>query len=82
MNNGFYQGLEYIGTRINRASTTKQSIITAANTYENVMQKIKEIEIEKDSQKEIKDEEPKDFNTYFNPSEVEPIVLKKKEEER
>ena len=77
MNSGFYQGLEYIGTKINRASTTKQSIITAANSYEYIKQKIKEIE--ENTKDEMENVKPQNFK--FNPNEVEPIVLKKKEEE-
>lgn len=72
----FYRSLEYIGIKINRAINTKQSIITAANSYEYIMKKVKEIE--ENSLKKI--EEEKVQNMHFEPNEIEPIILKSEDE--
>lgn len=74
---GFYRSLEYIMTKMNQARDTKQSIITAANSSEYIIKKMKEIE--EKAKIEIKEE--KIENLHFEPNEIEPIVLKDREEE-
>ena len=73
---GFYRSMEYISSKMNAAKDTKQSIITAANSYEYITSKIREIE--ENAMKEIKSEKTEEI--YFDPNEIEPIVLKNRED--
>lgn len=70
---GFYRSIEYIGNGINNARDTKQAIITAANSYEHIKKKVKEIE----EQAWKKVEKQKMEEIHFDPNEIERIVLKK-----
>lgn len=74
---GFYRGMEYLSIKMNSAKDTKQSIITAANSYDYIRKKVKEIE--ENSLKEIKEQKPEML--HFNPNEVERIVLQNKDRE-
>lgn len=69
---GFYRTLEYVAIKMNNAANTKQSIITAANSYEFIMQKVKEIE--ENSLNGVGKE--KNENLEFDPNEIQAIVLK------
>lgn len=69
---GFYRTLEYVAIKMNNAADTKQSIITAANSYECIMKKVKEIE--ENALNAIGKE--KIENLEFDPNEIQPIVLK------
>lgn len=75
--NGLNRGMEYIANRFNSAKDTKQSIITAANSYDYIKKRIKEIE--EKTLKEIKNEKQIE-KIHFDPNEIEPIVLKNKED--
>lgn len=75
VNQGFYHSLDYIMNKMNQARDTKQSIITAVNSSEYIMEKIKRIE--EKAWTEIKEEkEEKVENLHFEPNEIEPIMLK------
>ena len=74
---GFYRSIEYIATKINNSKDTKQSIITAANSYEHIKRKIKEME--EKSWKDIYKQKPEEI--HFDPNEIEPIVLKNNDRE-
>lgn len=80
VNQGFYRSLEYIMTKMNQARDTKQSIITAVNSSEYIMEKIKRIE----EKAWTEEKEQKVENLHFEPNEIEPIILKSKgrDEER
>ena len=69
---GLNRSIEYLSLKFNNAKDTKQSIITAANSYEHIKRKIKEIE--EKAKREITDE--KTENIKFDPLEIEPIVFK------
>lgn len=71
---GFYRSIEYLANGFNNAIDTKQSIITAANSYEYIKKKIREIE-----EKALQDMENEKIEKFqFDPNEVETIVLKDK----
>lgn len=72
---GFYRGMEYLANKMNAAKDTKQSIITAANSYDYIQKKVKEIE--EKAKLNISKQEPETI--HFDPSEIEPIVLQNRE---
>lgn len=69
---GFYPVLEYLTNGINRARDTKQAIISAVDSYENIKRRTKEIEEEKIKNGKYQKQE----EVYFDPAEIEPIVLR------
>ncbi len=73
--NGFYRGMEYLAKEMNGAKDTKQSIITAANSYVSIKNKIKEME--ENAKKAVEEQKPETI--HFDPAEIEPIVLKNRE---
>lgn len=73
--NGLSRSIDYIQNEINNAKDTKQAIINCANSYEYIKKKIKELE--KNTVEEMKNQ--KFENLDFDPNEIEPIVLKRKE---
>ena len=74
---GFYRTMEYLAIKMNTAKDTKQSIITAANSYAYIQKKVKEIGNK--TLKEVEKQKPETI--HFNPNEIEPIVLKNKNKE-
>lgn len=72
VNQGFYHSLDYIMNKMNQARDTKQSIITAVNSSEYIMEKIKRIE----EKAWTEEKEQKVENLHFEPNEIEPIILK------
>lgn len=69
---GFYPTIEYVANGINRARDTKQSIISAVNSYEHIQNKMKTIEEEKRNRGQNQEQE----EIYFDPAEIEPIVFR------
>lgn len=69
---GIVRSVEYISNLANRANNTKEEIINAYNSTENIKNKIKEMELKAQEEMKIV---PK--NIHINISEVEPIVLRK-----
>lgn len=69
---GLMPGIDYISNTINRAKDTKQSVIGAVNSYENLQKRMKEKEekAREDSQTKTPEE------VYFDPTEIEPIVFR------
>ena len=61
---GLNRSIEYLSSKFNNAKDTKQSIITAANSYDCIKKNIKEEKIE---------------NIKFDPLEIETIVFKDRE---
>ena len=72
---GFYRGMEYLANKMNAAQDTKQSIITAVNSYEYIQKKIKEME----QMARTSVQEQKAETIHFDPNEIEPIVLQNRE---
>ena len=72
---GLNRSIEYLSSKFNNAKDTKQSIITAANSYDCIKKKIKEIE--ENAKRNIKEE--KIENIKFDPLEIETIVFKDRE---
>ena len=70
--NGIVRSVEYISNLANRADGTKEEIINAYNSTENIKNRIKEMELKAQEEMKIV---PK--NIHINISEVEPIVLRK-----
>jgi len=68
----FYPSIDYVANGINRARDTKQSIISAVNSYEYIQKKIREFE-----EKTVKNiQNKKTEQVHFDPSEIEPIVFR------
>lgn len=65
----------YLSKEFNNVINTKQSIITAANSYKIIKETIKEME--EKAWKEVNSKKTTEF--HFDPNEIEPIVLKTKE---
>ena len=74
---GLYPAIDYLKDGTNRAMNTKGSIIFIGEADATINKKIKEIE--EKAWKKIMDKRPEEI--HFDPSEIEPIVLKNNDKE-
>lgn len=74
--NGLTPGIDYISNTINHAKDTKQSVILAVNSYENLQNRMREMEEKAKENSHTKTPE----EIYFDPTEIEPIVFRDERE--